>query len=113
MNELYIVHTEKKEFDVVRSEYQYKYLIDKNAGNDTFYLRYYSINPKGQTRLERHPATHTAFILEGEGTVQGGERKVTVSPGDAIFIPSNELHQFKNTGDNPLIFLCATDYDSE
>ena len=103
----------KKEFDVTRNEYKYKNLIDKNVGNDKFRLRYYSINPKGQTRLERHPATHTAFILEGEGIVQGGKRKVRVSLGDAIVIPSNELHQFKNTSDKPWVFLCATDYDSE
>jgi hypothetical protein len=43
----------------------------------------------------------------GEGAAvgpDGGES--LVSPGDYVFVPSNETHNVKNTGTRPFEFIC-------
>lgn len=57
------------------------------------------------------------YFLEGEGEVwrkQGGDKEVTaeevtgVTPGVSLTIPSGTHFQFRNTGAEPLRFLCVT-----
>jgi mannose-6-phosphate isomerase-like protein (cupin superfamily) len=50
------------------------------------------------------------FILEGEGTVVGKEGEKKFKPGDAVFVPPNEKHQFKNTGKKLVKFICLVPY---
>jgi quercetin dioxygenase-like cupin family protein len=44
--------------------------------------------------------------LEGEGTVFSGGEEHKFRAGSVIFIPPNEKHQFKNTGEKIVKFLC-------
>ncbi len=46
------------------------------------------------------------FVLEGEGVVLEGEREHPLAAGDVIFVVPGEIHQFRNTGQQPLKFLC-------
>ena len=88
-----------------------KYLIDKAAGAEKFFLRYYSVEKGGRTSLDKHAAEHEVFIMKGKGRLVGSEREYDVGPGDAIFIGSYELHQFVSTGSEPLEFLCVRGAD--
>jgi quercetin dioxygenase-like cupin family protein len=36
-----------------------------------------------------------------------GEVPREVREGDFILVKPNELHQYRNTGDEPLVFMCA------
>ncbi len=36
-----------------------------------------------------------------------GDEEVEVGPGDVVYIPGNERHQFRAVGDEPLGFLCV------
>jgi quercetin dioxygenase-like cupin family protein len=45
-------------------------------------------------------------VLEGEGLVVGGKEEKKIKAGDAVFMPPNEKHQFKNNGKKTLKFLC-------
>jgi mannose-6-phosphate isomerase-like protein (cupin superfamily) len=47
------------------------------------------------------------FILKGKALVKGGSRQIVVTSGNVLFIPSQEEHQFKNIGDEPVEFLCT------
>jgi mannose-6-phosphate isomerase-like protein (cupin superfamily) len=44
---------------------------------------------------------------KGKALVKGGSRQIVVTSGNVLFIPSQEEHQFKNIGDEPVEFLCT------
>ena len=70
-------------------------------------LRLFTIDTGGCTPLERHAHEHEVYMLEGKAVLRGEDGEVEVGRGDAIFIPSNELHQFRNTGREAVRFLCT------
>ena len=88
-----------------------KYLIDETQGANRFSLRLYTVGKGGQTPLDRHEYEHQVYILSGEGILRTnndtGTIKQAVRTGDAIFIPTNAVHQFINEADQPLTFLCV------
>jgi len=88
-----------------------RYLIGEEHGAGRFYLRLYEVEPGGRTPLDRHVYEHEVYILSGVGALlyeENGVRKTRlVKEGDAIFIGSNEMHQFINTGEEKLVFLCV------
>jgi len=45
-------------------------------------------------------------VLKGTGTVVGGKGEEAFKPGDFVFMPGGERHQFKNTGKEPVNMLC-------
>lgn len=88
-----------------------KYLIDERHGANRFSLRSYTVGKGGQTPLDRHEYEHQVYILSGEGMLRtnddAGPVQQPVRTGDAIFIPTNAVHQFINEADQPLAFLCV------
>jgi quercetin dioxygenase-like cupin family protein len=81
-------------------------LISKEDSAPNFAMRMFEVQPGGQTPLHRHPHEHEVFILEGAGTfVHEGENHPMVKE-DVIFVPGNDEHCFKNTGNSLLRFLC-------
>jgi quercetin dioxygenase-like cupin family protein len=45
-------------------------------------------------------------VMQGKGLLKldGDER--ALEPGDIIWAPPNELHQFQNAGSEPFFFMC-------
>jgi len=66
--------------------------------------------PVGQTSLPHALKTSEVYyILSGEGEMHiDGEHQV-VEPGDAIYIPPNAKQFIRNSGTEPLIFICLVD----
>jgi quercetin dioxygenase-like cupin family protein len=85
---------------------QVRWLITKDAGAPNFAMRLFEMKPGGYSPLHSHDWEHEVFILEGEGVVVGGSEQRQLKPGDAVFIPPNEKHQFRNTGKKLVKFLC-------
>ena len=83
-----------------------RWLITKNDGAPNFAMRLFEIEPNGYTPLHQHDWEHEVFILEGVGITRNKEKEESLHPGDVIYIPSKEWHQFVNTGSEPLKFLC-------
>ena len=83
-----------------------RWLITEETGAPTFAMRQFTVEAGGSTPLHTHPWEHEAYILEGSGTVRGGEDVEELKAGDVVFVPPDELHQFRNTGDGELRFLC-------
>lgn len=71
-----------------------------------FALRYVQIEPGGWSSLDQHVHDHGVFVLRGRGRVRHGEEESDIAYGDVVYIPSNEPHQFINTGHEPFGFLC-------
>lgn len=88
-----------------------QYLIDERNGSNRFSLRLYTVPKGGHTPLDQHKYEHQVYVLSGRGLFRETEQNLTVprelSEGDAIFVPSNAVHQFLNEHDEPFVFLCV------
>jgi len=97
---------ELKEADEGASKLKVRWLITKETGAPTFAMRLFEMEPGGHSPLHNHDWEHEVFVLEGEGLVMGGKEEKKIKAGDAVFVPPNEKHQFKNNGKKTLKFLC-------
>ncbi len=84
-----------------------KVLVGPREGAQHFAIRYFEIPPRGQTSFEHHHHDQGVVILTGRARVLLGWEMHEVAAGDAIYIPSDEQHQFENLSDEPLGFLCV------
>jgi quercetin dioxygenase-like cupin family protein len=84
-----------------------KVLIGPAEEAPHFRIRYFRVEPDGQTSLDQHPHEHGVFILHGRASVQLGDDEVQVGPRDVVYVPGDEVHQFRAVGDEPLGFLCV------
>jgi quercetin dioxygenase-like cupin family protein len=87
-----------------------RWLISKQDGAENFAMRYFEVEPGGQTPEHSHDWEHEVFILDGKGLAvcNGSERKI--SRGYVIFIPPNVEHCIKNSTRKRLCFLCLIPY---
>jgi len=84
-----------------------RWVIDEKIGAPTFSMRVFEIQPGGHTPLHEHDWEHEVFILRGRGKVQGGMQQAEFGPGDVIFIPPGERHQFVNDGEEVVRLICC------
>ena len=70
-------------------------------------FRVFTLEPGGHTPHHTHEGEHLNYIISGEGEVMEGDTPRPVRQGDFVFIPPGEQHQYSNTGENPLVFICA------
>ena len=104
---------EAKDAEKGTSKLRVRWLITKEMGAENFAMRLFEMEPGGYSPLHSHSWEHEVFILEGEGTVFGGGEERKFKANNVIFIPPNEKHQFKNTGETTLKFLCLIPYTQE
>ena len=108
---MYVANVEKvREYKITEEgahKVRVKYLLHKGVGAKKLQLRLFTIEVGGHTPLEKHAHEHEVFMLQGKALVLGGDKEVVASPRDVIFIPSDEEHQFKNVGDEPVELLCT------
>ena len=81
-------------------------LIGPDDGAPSFTMRQFEVAPGGNTPRHSHGYEHEVFVLEGEGIVLDSRGEHRLCPGTAVFIAPDEIHQFRNTGREPLKFLC-------
>ena len=82
-------------------------VIGPEDGAHNFAMRYFEIEPGGQSSFDRHEHDHGIYILKGKARVLLGWDLHEVGPGDVVYIPPNEQHQFESIGEEPLGFLCV------
>ncbi|UCD49428.1 MAG: cupin domain-containing protein [Phycisphaerales bacterium] len=83
-----------------------QWLLGKDDGAPTFAMRLFELQPGGHTPLHTHPHEHEVFVLEGKGVVMDNGQERPIGPEDAILVPGGCEHNFQNTGDSVLRFLC-------
>lgn len=95
---------------------QVRWLIGEPDGAPNFAMRQFEVAPGGHTPRHHHPYEHEVFVVEGEGIVrQGGEAgdvEHALKPGTVVYVGPDEIHQFRNTGETPLKFLCLVPHSS-
>ena len=67
-----------------------------------------TIAPGQTTHRHRHRQSEEIYyVLAGEGLVEVAARPVRVQAGAAVLIPAGAEHCATNTGNAPLVLLCA------
>ena len=84
-----------------------RWLLPPEAGTPNCEMRYFEIKKGGYSPKEKHPWEHEVLVVKGKGIVRGGNEEKIVKAGDAILIPPNELHQFRNTEEGDFGFICV------
>ncbi|KAA0000477.1 MAG: cupin domain-containing protein [Thermoplasmata archaeon] len=70
-------------------------------------MRRFVVGKGGYTPLHKHDWEHEVFVLGGEGAlVDENGNELPLKKDYFAFVPPNEIHQFKNVGDEDFIFLC-------
>ncbi len=105
-----VVHFEQVESSPVQTEgssgCRIRCLIGEADHAPSFTMRQFEVAPGGHTPKHVHAHEHEVFVLQGTGVVVEGNVERPVRAGTAVFVAPNELHQFRNTGSTPLMFLC-------
>lgn len=83
-----------------------RWLVSEGDGAPNFAMRQFIVAPGGHTPRHHHPYEHEVYVLEGEGVVFEGDQPHPLKAGDVIFVKPDEVHQFQNTGVEPMKFLC-------
>jgi quercetin dioxygenase-like cupin family protein len=84
-----------------------QWLIGPAEGAPSFAVRYFEVQPRGATSMDRHEHDHGVVIVRGRGEVRLGDEVRDVSFGDAVYVAPYEPHQFRCVGQEPLGFLCV------
>ena len=83
------------------------------AGGETdrtrFEVRYFEILPGGFSSREHHRHEHVVVVLRGRGGVWLGGTWHEVGFGDTVYVAPDEVHQLRNTAEEPFGFLCVVD----
>ena len=56
---------------------------------------------------------HEVVVLAGSGEAEHAGETTDIATGDVLFVKADALHQFRNTGDEPLQFLCLVPKDRD
>ena len=82
-------------------------LIGPSDGAKNFCMRIFEPSENGYSPRHSHEWEHEIIIHSGRGEVLSDGKWIPVTKGHAVFIPGNEDHQIRNTGKDPLIFVCS------
>jgi quercetin dioxygenase-like cupin family protein len=83
-----------------------RWLIGEGDKAPNFAMREFEVAPGGHTPKHFHDYEHEVYVLAGRGEVVDGDRRRPLAPGDVVFVSPNDVHQFCNTGSEPMRFLC-------
>jgi quercetin dioxygenase-like cupin family protein len=83
-----------------------RWLIGESDQAPTFAMREFEVAPGGHTPRHFHDYEHEIYVLDGEGVVVDGDAERPLAVGDVLLVAPNDVHQFRNTGTQPLRFLC-------
>lgn len=81
-------------------------LVGPRDGAANFHMRQFEVEPGGFTPHHQHDYEHEILVLAGTGAARSEAGERTLKAGDVIWVPPNEMHQFRNTGAEPFKFIC-------
>ncbi|MBK7672710.1 MAG: cupin domain-containing protein [bacterium] len=64
--------------------------------------------PAGTRRTTSHDVEHVNYVISGQGALVDAEGRLNpLATGDFAFVAPGDVHQFRNTGAEPFVFICA------
>jgi quercetin dioxygenase-like cupin family protein len=106
------VKQDKVEQDGVKGV-KIRWLISKSEGAPNFAMREFEIEPGGHTPYHSHHWEHEVYVVSGEGAAVSEKTEIPIGQGMTIFVSPGEMHNFKNTGQEILRFLCIIPHQSQ
>jgi quercetin dioxygenase-like cupin family protein len=76
-------------------------------GAPYFNMRVFEVQPRHATPQHSHWWEHEVFVLSGQGVVKTAQGEIPLGHGSTVFVPGGDMHQFRNTGDGLLRFICV------
>ncbi len=70
-------------------------MLGREHGMPHFSIRQFQVEPGGHSPHHRHDYEHEVYIVSGGGTVLLGGTEHPVKAGDVVYVPADEMHQFK------------------
>ena len=83
-----------------------KVLISPKEGWEGHVMRVFEVESGGYTPKHSHPWPHINYIINGKGTLHLEGKDKVIEAGSFAYVPANSEHQFKNTGNEILEFIC-------
>ncbi len=80
-------------------------MVGRADGAPNFSLRQFQVSPAGHSPRHSHDYEHEVFIVGGAGEVLLEGQYRPIRPGDVVFVPADQEHQFR-AGPEGLRFLC-------
>ncbi|HOV47230.1 MAG TPA: cupin domain-containing protein [Anaerolineae bacterium] len=84
-----------------------RWLIAAQDGAPNYAMRVIEVEPGVTFAPHSHPWEHEIYVLEGQGVLMGPGGECPMLPQQAIFIPPDEEHGYRNTGEQTLKFICV------
>lgn len=85
--------------------------IGPEDGAPFFTMRVFEVQPGRVSPHHSHWFEHEVFVLSGAGVVRTDQGDKPIGHGTTVFVPGGEMHQFRNTGDDVLRFICLVPQD--
>ena len=88
--------------------------LGRGDGTPVYSYRVFTVEPGGHTPYHQHPYEHMNYIIEGQGALvdeTGKERPLKA--GDFALVDPNEIHQYRNKGDQPFKIICGVPKEFE
>ena len=79
--------------------------ISEEDGAEKVVMRILEVEPFGFTPMHSHSYEHAMFVVKGNGLVTDGKKECRLEREDVLFIPSNQVHQIRNTGESTLVLV--------
>lgn len=81
-------------------------LVSPEQGWEGWVMRLFDVEPGGHTPRHTHDWPHINFVADGAGELHMDGEDLEIEKGSAAFVPAGVVHQYTNTGAEPLALLC-------
>jgi len=107
------VKTETVEMEGVKGAVK-QMALGSADGVPAYSVRVFTLEPGGHTPRHQHVSEHLNYVISGRGELVAPDgTPQPVEPGDFAYVAPDELHQFRNAGDEPFVFICAVPKEYE
>lgn len=94
------------------------WLLTSENGAPNFEMRYIDIPPDAEpSKTTHHAHEHEVFVVSGRGVLTGKHEgkpyETELNPGDAVYIPGNEEHQWLTPYGEGLGIICIVPKGAE
>ena len=82
-------------------------LIGPQDGSDEIVMRYFCLEPGGNTPYHSHGFPHVVKVEKGQGIIiDKNGKEHSLESKQVVYIEDDEVHGFKNTGTESFDFIC-------
>jgi len=82
-------------------------MVGRGDGAPNFALRQFRVEPGGHTPHHSHDYEHEVYVVAGAGTAHLSGEDRPIRAGDVLYVPADEVHQFRADAGKELRFLCV------